>query len=228
MDAVERMLRTMLGGVDVTPRFERVSDTIPILREETAEQPLPESPARLRQLFFDSIFQLSKHMVLLRKASRAMADEVEILTRTRREAQIVSARGESTENRFEDVRQAMREREATLRYAIIDLNLARSDGQEPSTAQEVRDVEYQVSELERSLSQLEVQRAEQFAALKVELNKQRELYKSLEQRMVLHYRRLYAHLEDLMDEAQEPESTHMYQLIERCRAAMAANQHRRG
>ena len=53
MDAVARMLRTILGGVDVIPRFERVSDTIPILREETAEQPLPESPARLRQLFFD-------------------------------------------------------------------------------------------------------------------------------------------------------------------------------
>ena len=153
-----------------------------------------------------------------------MADEVETLTRTRQEAQVVSARGEGTENRFEDVRQAMREREATLRYAIIDLNLSRTDGDGGNA----RDVEFQINELEHSLGKLEIQRGEQFEALKVELNKHREFFKSLEQRMVLHYRRLYAHLEDVMDSVNDPESIHMYQLIERCRAAMAATQHRRG
>ncbi len=225
MEAVARMLRTMLGGVDVTPRIERVSDTIPILKEEPEQQPLPESPARLRQLFFDSIYMLSKHMLVLRRATREMADEVEALTRTRQDAQVVSARGESTENRFEDVRQVMREREATLRYAIIDLNLARSD---EGGDIDPRDVEFQIAELERSLGKLEAERVEQFATLKVELNKHREQYKNLEQRMVLHYRRLYAHLEDVMDTVDDQQSLQMYQLIERCRAAMAATQHRRG
>ncbi len=223
MDTVARMLRTMLGGVEVTPRMERVSDTMPILREDTGEHPLPESPARLRQLFFDSIYQLAKHLVNQRKVSREVVEEVETLTRTRQEAAVVSARGESTENRFEDVRQGMREREATLRYAIIDLNLSRSD-----KGGEGGDVDYQIAELERSLAKMESTRVEQFNRLKEELNKQREGYKALEQRMVLHYRRLYAYLEDAMETVADAESVQLYKLIERCRGQMAATQHRRG
>ena len=39
----------------------------------------------------------------------------------------LAAQSELTENRFEDIRRELRERESALRYAVIDLNLAKSD-----------------------------------------------------------------------------------------------------
>lgn len=115
----------------------------------------------------------------------------------------------------------MRERESTLRYAIIDLNLAKADLQEKgSDAEGLKEIEFQITELESSLADLEGQRGERFAALNDQLQKNRERLKSMEQEMAAHYRRLYAYLEDARVDVSTDEARKLYRLLERCRASL--------
>ena len=226
-EPVAHMLRTILGGVEVARREVRDMSTIQIPRMPEQEEPLPESPARLRQLFFDSIQALAHYCVAHGQGSEELEAELAALSQVSQEAHSVASQGESTENRFEDVRQQLRERESTLRYAIIDLNLTRTDLQTPGGEQRsMADVEFQITELERSLGALEQQRVKQFATLKDELNKRRERYKVLERQTIVHLRRLYALLDDLRPDQQDPEAQRMYRMIERCRNAVVETQKR--
>ena len=111
--------------------------------------------------------------------------------------------------------------ESALRYAVIDLNLAKSD-----QTQNARDLDQQISDLERSLAQLEKQRRERFAALNVELKQAKDGLKALEHQMAVHYRRLYAELDEVRTDVDTSESRQLFRRLERCRAALSARSQR--
>jgi serine/threonine protein kinase len=224
MDEVARELHTMAPK---PPRQQFEEEEItgrwklpPELEEQ--EEPLPESPARLRALFYETMLELGTAALEEGLASPEMQQELAGLNATREEAEAVAAQGALTENRFEDIRRELRERESTLRYAIIDLNLAKSDAKDRQADQDtVHGIEFQIGELERSLAELEQQRAERFAGLNVELQKQREVQKALEQKLAVHYRRLYAHLDEGRAALSSDPARQLYRRLERCRAALA-------
>jgi DNA repair exonuclease SbcCD ATPase subunit len=200
---------------EVTGRWKTPPDV------EEQEEPLPDSPARLRRLFYDTLLELSEHVAQEGAASEEMAYGLSSLNHVREEAARIASESGVTENRFEDIRRELRERESTLRYAIIDLNLAKADMQEKGSDEEgLKEIEYQISELERSLADLESQRSERFAALNDQLQKNREQLKAMEQEMAVHYRRLYAYLEDARADIATEEARSLYRLLERCRASL--------
>ncbi|MCK5796198.1 MAG: hypothetical protein KAI47_03390, partial [Deltaproteobacteria bacterium] len=120
----------------------------------------------------------------------------------------------------------LRERESTLRYAIIDLNLAKTDVPDSPRkgGRKNKDLEFQIAELETSLAELERQRRERFAALNAELKETRDRLKKLEHAMAVHYRRLYAELDEVRTSIITQESRNLYRRLERCRAALAQSQ----
>jgi len=186
--------------------------------EEPVEQPLPQSPARLRQLFYDTLISLADHVAGQGRPSEGLVFELSSVRRIKDEASQVAAEAAITENRFEDIRRELRERESTLRYAIIDLNLAKVD-QKPGQM-EHSDIEFQIAELERSLTDLEQQRGERFDRLNDQLKASRERLKAMEQEIAVHYRRLYAYLDDARSEASTEEARQLYHLLSRCRTAL--------
>jgi serine/threonine protein kinase len=222
MDEISRELQTLLPEAVPEAMEEEITGRWKIPAEvEEQEEPLPESPARLRRLFYDTLLELAEHVADQSAASEEMVSDLSSLTRIREDAASIAAESGVTENRFEDIRREMRERESTLRYAIIDLNLAKADLQEKGSDSEgLKEVEFQITELESSLSDLEGQRGERFAALNDQLQKNRERLKSMEQEMAAHYRRLYAYLEDARVDVSTDEARKLYRLLERCRASL--------
>jgi serine/threonine protein kinase len=205
---------------EVTGRWQIEFDA-----EEGTEEPLPESPARLRRLFYDTILELSEHIVEEDVAGLELQQELTALKQVREEASQLAAQVELAENRFEDIRRELRERESTLRYAIIDLNLAKSDTVEGKRkGRALSDLEFQITELEASLAELERQRRERFAALNAELKQTRDRLKQMEHEMAVHYRRLYAELDEARSAVITQESRNLYRRLERCRAALAQSQ----
>jgi DNA repair exonuclease SbcCD ATPase subunit len=222
MEEVSRELRTLLPGTEPEPFDEEITGRWKIPPEiEQQEEPLPESPARLRRLFYDTLLELAEHAVEQGLAADQLSYDLGEIDRVRGEVSTIGAENAATENRFEDIRRELRERESTLRYAIIDLNLARSDVQEQDgDAAELEDIEAQITELERSLSELEGQRTERFAGLNRQLQENREKLKSMEQQMVAHYRRVYAYLDGARPDLKTDEARRLYRLLERCRTAL--------
>ncbi len=205
---------------EVTGRWQIEFDA-----ENEREEPLPESPARLRRLFYDTILELSEHIVEEDVAGAELQQELGALKQVREEASQLAAQVELAENRFEDIRRELRERESTLRYAIIDLNLAKSDTLESKRkGRALSDLEFQITELEASLAELERQRRERFAALNAELKQTRDRLKQMEHQMAVHYRRLYAELDEARSAVITQESRSLYRRLERCRAALAQSQ----
>ena len=189
---------------------------------ETSDMPLPESPGRLRKLFYDSIYELANLVVEEELATPEIDRHYGGLKGVRHESEQLAAQVELAENRFEDIRRELRERESTLRYAIIDLNLAKSDVAEGgSTGASVADLEFQICELETSLAELERQRRERFEALNSELSQSRDQLKSFEHQMAVRYRRLYAALDEVRHVAISQEARDLYRMLDRCRSAMA-------
>lgn len=232
MEEVSWELTAMLPEQQPSP-FEEEEVTgrwhIPDLSDagEEVEEPLPESPARLRRLFYDTILELSEHIAEEEVAGAEMQEQLAALKQVREEASTLAAQVELAENRFEDIRRELRERESTLRYAIIDLNLAKSDALDPKRAkggQRLQDLEFQIAELENSLAELERQRRERFAALNAELKQTRDRLKAMEHEMAVHYRRLYAELDEVRTAIITQESRSLYRRLERCRAALAQAQ----
>jgi serine/threonine protein kinase len=222
MDEVSRELRNLLpkGTVEEQEEITGRWKLPPELEE--AEEPLPESPARQRQLFYDTMLELADQATKQNVVGEEMQIDLKALHDDRDEAATVAAQATLTENRFEDIRRELRERESTLRYAIIDLNLAKSDARERKVDDDaMRQIDLRIIELEQSLAELEQKRAERFAALNVELQKNREVLKTMEQRMAVHYRRLYAHLDEIRADLTTDEARKLYRLLERCRAALA-------
>ncbi|MCA9671351.1 MAG: protein kinase [Myxococcales bacterium] len=222
LDEVSLELASLMPQAAPSPFEEEVTGRWKIPPElEEEEEPLPESPARLRRLFYDTILELGEHIDEQGVASDDMVVEIEALRRIREEAAALAAQSELTENRFEDIRRELRERESALRYAVIDLNLAKSD-----QTQNARDLDQQISDLERSLAQLEKQRRERFAALNVELKQAKDGLKALEHQMAVHYRRLYAELDEVRTDVDTSESRQLFRRLERCRAALSARSQR--
>jgi len=226
MDEVSRELKALLPEAAAAQPQEEEEVTgrwklPPELEEEEVEEPLPQSPARLRLLFYDTLIELADHVANQGKSGEDLVYEIASVRRIKDEASQVAAEAAITENRFEDIRRELRERESTLRYAIIDLNLAKADlqGREPSD-QELKDIEFQIAELERSLTDLEQQRSERFDRLNEQLKTSRDQLKAMEQEIAVHYRRLYAFLDDARSEVQTDEARKLYQLLERCRTAL--------
>lgn len=188
---------------------------------EEAEEPLPESPAKLRQLFYDTMLELGELSVAEGAAPTDLQQELVALKEVKDQAAGVAAQAAVLENRFEDIRRQLREQESTLRYAIIDINLAKSDTKEPKSEEALREMETQIAELERQLTDLGQQRSERFAALNEELQKNRDVIKAHEQQLAVHYRHLYAFLDDARQHLQSDDARHHYRMLERCRAALA-------
>jgi len=190
-------------------------------QQEAGEEPLPESPARLRELFYDTLIELADHAANQGKSSEELVYELSAVRRVKDEVSQVAAEAAITENRFEDIRRELRERESTLRYAIIDLNLAKADLQDrgPDDS-DLKDIEFQIGELERSLADLESQRGERFDRLNEQLRASREKLKSMEQELAVHYRRLYAFLDETREEVQTDKARKLYRLLDRCRKAL--------
>jgi serine/threonine protein kinase len=213
---------SMVFEEEVTGRWE-----IEDLEEEVEQQeeePLPESPGRLRRMFYETILELSEQIVDEEVASEDLQAELLSLKQVREEAAQLAAQVELAENRFEDIRRELRERESTLRYAIIDLNLAKSDLRDRQQSQEMRDLEFQIHELETSLAELERQRRERFAALNSDLRQTRDKLKAMEHQMAVHYRRLYAELDEVRSSVITQESRNLYRRLERCRASLTVTQ----
>jgi len=222
MDEVSRELQAFLPRAEPPALEEEVTGRwkIPPEAEET-EEPLPESAPRLRQLFYETMIELAELATNESVASDQMLFELQALRESRDEAASVVAQVAVAENRFEDIRRELRERESTLRYAIIDLNLARSDAQQRGAdAGAMHDFEINIDEHERALAELEQKRAERFAALNVDLQKNREVLRTLEQQMAAHYRRLYAHLDDTRGDLPGYDARRLYRILDRCRSAL--------
>jgi hypothetical protein len=186
--------------------------------EEPREEPLPESPAKLRRLFYDTVLALAEHICEQVGENQQIGFTIHELKRVRQEAAEIAAQNGVTENRFEDIRRELRERESTLRYAIIDLNLAKADIDERKEGTGgIKDVDAQIVELEHRLADLEQQRAERFGVLNAQLNKNRDELKALEQQLAIHYRHLYAFLEDVRLKVRTDEFRTLYRLLDRCR-----------
>jgi hypothetical protein len=224
MEEVSRELKNLLPkpSAVVEEQEEEITGRWKLPPElEEVEEPLPESPARQRQLFYETMLELAEHAVKLGAAHEEMQLELAALHDDREEESTAAAQAAVTENRFEDIRRELRERESTLRYAIIDLNLAKPDANEPKVeGDSLRGIENRVGELEHELAELEQQRAERFAVLNVELQKNREVVKSMEQKLAAHYRRLYGHLDDVRGDLTSDEARKLFRLLERCRAAL--------
>jgi serine/threonine protein kinase len=222
MEEVSRELQAFLPRPEPSPLEEEVTGRWKVPPEaEEAEEPLPESPARLRQLFYDAMLELAELATNESSASDELLLELQSLRESREEAASLTAQVAVAENRFEDIRRELRERESTLRYAIIDLNLARSDAQQRGTdAAAVRDFERQIEENERALAELELKRSERFTDLNVDLQKNREVLRTLEQQMAAHYRRLYAHLDDARGDLLGYDARRLYRTVDRCRSAL--------
>jgi len=109
-----------------------------------------------------------------------------------------------------------------MRYAIIDLNLVKSDliekGQPP---EQIDEIDGRISELEGKLSELEQQRAERFAGLNDELNRSRERLKLLEQQMALRFRHLYTQISVRRQSLRSAAAQELFHRLERCRGALA-------
>lgn len=228
-DQMEEVARELRAGVprrvvvptrgfeeeEVTTRWE--------VPPEPAEEPLPGSPARLHRLFYDTILELSEHVHEQGIAAPEMETEIISLRRLREDAAAIAAQCELTENRFEDIRRELRERESALRYAIIDLNLAKSDQLGHSEAK-ARDLDRQIGELERSLSQLGKQRNERFELLNAELQQHKDGLKAFEHQMAIRYRRLYAELGEVRPRVKTEDAMALYKRLERCRDALSRAQ----
>ena len=196
---------------------------------EEEEEPLPESLARLRQLFSDTLLELAEVIAKEGRTGEDMLFEMTSLRQAKEEAASVAAQAAVTENRFEDIRRELRERESTLRYAIIDLNLAKSDAVDrKADDEELGELDFQVASLERNLAALEKQRSERFTALNIELQEARDVLKTLNQNMALHYRRVYAFLDEVRIDTVSEEARHLYRRLERCRAALASGSNLEG
>ena len=89
-----------------------------------------------------------------------MVYDLSSLTRIREDAASIASESGVTENRFEDIRREMRERESTLRYAIIDLNLAKATPRIERLTTRGSATRLPDTSLESSLSDLGKQRAE--------------------------------------------------------------------
>ncbi len=188
-----------------------------------AEETLPESLARLRQLFSDTLLELAEVIAKEGRASEDMLFEMTSLRQAKEEAASVAAQAAVTENRFEDIRRELRENESTLRYAIIDLNLAKSDATDRNADdEELGEIDLQVASLERNLATLEKQRSERFTTLNIELQEAQDVLKTLDQNMALHYRRVYAFLDEVRLDTVSEEARQLYRRLERCRAALAS------
>jgi serine/threonine protein kinase len=226
MDEVSRELKVLAPKAPPLEPFEEEEITgrwklPPEVEQEEPEEPLPQSPARLRELFYDTLIELADHAANQGKSSEELVYELSAVRRVKDEASQIAAEAAITENRFEDIRRELRERESTLRYAIIDLNLAKADLQDrgPDDS-DLKDIEFQIGELERSLADLESQRGERFDRLNEQLRASREKLKSMEQELAVHYRRLYAFLDEARNEIQTDESRELYRLLDRCREAL--------
>lgn len=240
MREVQQALQTMLPAVGA-PTYEEAEEQEPEeitgrwvvapQLEEAPEEPLPDAPGKIRALFYDTIYELTEHIVELGAGHAEMRDAIDALGELREESSQLASQIELTENRFEDIRRELRERESTLRYAIIDLNLAKSDLAERDVREgsAVSDLEYQIARLEESLAQLERERRERFAQLNRELQSARERNKTLEHQMAAHYRRLYAELDEVRGRVDTELSRQLLHQLERCRQALSSgNQGGRG
>jgi hypothetical protein len=222
MQEVAHELRALAPKAALGPLEEEITGRWKLPPEaEEAEEPLPESPAKLRQLFYDTMLALGELAVTGGTASAELQEEIRALTAVKEQATGVGGQAAVVENRFEDIRRQLREQESTLRYAIIDLNLAKSDTKEPKSEEALREMEAKIADLERQLAELAQQRSERFAALNEELMKSRESLKGLEQQLAVHYRRLYAQLDEARAELGGDDARQLYRLLERCRAALA-------
>ena len=121
MDEVSRELKSLLPKPAVVEEVEEITGRWKLPPElEELEEPLPESPARQRQLFYDTMLGLAELALKLNVASEEMQLDLKALRDDREEANAAAAQATMTENRFEDIRRELRERESTLRYAIIE------------------------------------------------------------------------------------------------------------
>jgi chromosome segregation ATPase len=228
MAVVAQELRRLMPAVKSVDPEEAITGRWNMPEEEAEqEEPLPESPSRLRALFYDTILELSEHIADNGKAPDGMLEVTANIKRVRDEVSSVGARVELTENRFEDIRREQRERESSLRYAIIDLTLARNDLDEKGgDKRRWDDLQFQLKQLESNLAVLEQQRSERFTLLNTELGQQRDLQRSLEHELVAHYRRLYNEVDALRGMVDSDESRKLYRALDRCRAAIAKSQPR--
>jgi hypothetical protein len=222
MVEVAKALRGTAPKTDQEPFEEELTQRWKVPPElEQRELPLPESPARLRQLFYDTLLKLAEHLVSQEVANEKLVYLLNALSSLKEEAAIIAARNSINENRFEDIRRELRERESTLRYAIIDLNLALADiNERDGVNQGQAEIDTHIAELEQNLIKLEEQRTERFAALNHELELNREKLKAMEQEMASYYRRIYAYLDEARLEVSTKDTRQLYRLLERCRAAL--------
>ena len=156
-----------------------------------------------------------------RVASGETEHELSALDDVNEAVRVAWQKHEELEERVEEVRQGLREREASLRYAIIDLSLTRENlAEKGGDSQQVRELEFQVAELEESLGKLEKNRGEVFEALGSELDKHREQVAVDEQRRASSHRRLHGQIEAIRHRLSGEEAVALYRTVSRCHAAL--------
>jgi serine/threonine protein kinase len=187
------------------------------------EELLPESPARLRRLLYDTILELVEQLSDAKQASEDLLQQARSFGELREEStQLVVQMGRS-ENRFEDIRRELREGESAMRYAIIDLNLAKSDLIEKGCPpKQIDQIDERIGEVERNLVDLEQQRTQRFSKLNEEIGANRERLKALEQQMALRFRHLYSQVTARRQALRSGSSRALVRRLERCRAALSS------
>lgn len=188
---------------------------------EEREAPLPESPARVRDLLYASIHELARLAMAQRVASDEMKLELATLEEVEAGMRQVQTEYEEIDERVEEVRRGLREREASLRYAIIDLSLTRDSlADRPEAASQVRDLEFQVTALEQSLARLEKHRGEVMETLTKELLRHQEAVDSEERRIGSCHRRLHGQIEAVRHRLSGEDAVALYRTITRCQRAL--------
>jgi len=185
-------------------------------REPPDEAPLPASPGQVRELYYQSIQELGRMALVQRVVSDQMEHEISQLAQVEQAVRQAEVKNEELEERVEGVRQELREREASLRYAIIDLSLTR-DGAGGASA---GDLAFQISELEQRLARLEVQRGEVFSTLGEELSRHQDVVNSEDSRRASCYRRILGQIEAVRGRLNGEDAVGLYRTIMRCQEAL--------
>ena len=223
VEVLERELRNLACLTAAEPG--KMKGARPLTRAPEEEQqssdeaPLPASPALVRELLYQSIQELGRMALARRVVADQMEQELAQVARVEQAVRLAGQKHEELEERVEGVRQELREREASLRYAIIDLSLTR-DGAGPGSAA-VGDLDFQISELEQRLARLEIHRAEVFATLGVELARHREEVDAEEQRRASCHRRILGQTEAVRGRLTGEDAAGLFHTITRCQGALA-------
>lgn len=215
MEVLERELRNLacLTGAAARPPTPNLAAAATEDRADD-EPPLPSSPAQVRELLHESIQELGRMALAQRAATEQMAFELSRLEQVDGAVRLARIKHEELVERVDEVRQGLREREARLRYAIIELSLTRDHlASGPGGHAQGGDLAFQVSELEQRLARLEHHRQGVCRTLGAELDRHQEEVDAEQERHASYHRRILGQIEAVRHRLSGEDAVGLYRIV---------------